>query len=128
MANIDVGNNIEKQLCNLFQENGYWVYRMPNGLTGQPCDIVALKNNKNWLIDSKHSKSDKFLLSRCEPNQRTTFEYATKYCGIKYCGFAIYFDKIKKFKWLSFKDIDFNMYRSVSYEEMEDLECLIKKI
>ena len=128
MANIDIGNSIEDKCCILLQENGFWAVRLGNTETGQPCDVVAIRNKSNWLIDVKHSKVDNFVLTRCEPNQKTTFKYATRYCGIKNTGFAIYFDTIKKFKWLPFKDIDFDRYKSINYKDMEDLECLIKKL
>jgi Holliday junction resolvase len=128
MANINIGNEYEKEFLLLLTSYNYWAYRTPNAIGGQPCDIIAMNGKKNWLIDVKHSKSDKFLLSRCEGNQKTTFTYATKYCNIKNCGFAIYFESIKKFKWLAFGDIDFAKYKSVDFADMQDFEEILTEV
>lgn len=126
MANIDIGNSIEDMCCELLQQHDYWACRLKGNANGQPCDVVAMKGSKNWLIDVKHNKSDRFELSRCEPNQKTTFKYANRYCAINNTGFAIYFDTIKKFKWILFRDIDFDRYKSIHYKDMEDFECLLE--
>jgi len=100
-----IGNQYEKQLCELLQKNGYWCYLMSYTPSGQPCDVVAVKDNKVYLIDVKHSSNNKFYASRIEPNQHTCFQYASKKCEVKNCGFAIYSDALKQFYWLNYDDV-----------------------
>lgn len=97
-----IGNKYEKELCNLLQANGYWCHLFEYNSNGQPCDVVALKEDKSFLIDVKHCEGDIFYFSRIEPNQKTCFEYASKICKIKNVGFAIYFDNKEKFYWLPY--------------------------
>lgn len=97
-----IGNEYEKMLCDLFSSLGYWCHNFAYGVNGQPCDIIAIKGeDKHFLIDVKHCDGDVFSFSRIEPNQRGCFKFA-KYCGIMNTGFAIWFKKENKFKWLSY--------------------------
>ena len=71
MNNKRLGNSFEKELAEILSKKGYWVtYLAPKQHIGsQPCDLIAIKNNKAILIDCKTSKTHLFPISRIEENQ-----------------------------------------------------------
>lgn len=92
--------------CKFLAKKGYWVHLFATTSVGQPCDIVALKDNIGFLIDVKHTEDDYFEFSRVEPNQETCFELANKK-GNKNCFFMIYFEKTQNWRLLSFAKYKF---------------------
>lgn len=115
-----IGNEYESGLALLLKSKGYWCHLFSYNKNGQPCDVIAIKKDRAFLIDAKHSVSDRFSLARIEPNQRTCFRYAKNVCGVDNCGFAIWFESIGKFKWLPYED-RLDSLSSVSKDEMRDL-------
>lgn len=107
MSQKSLGNLYENKLCDMLKKYGYWCHRMVDNQFGQPCDVVAMNGKKSMLIDVKHCKGDRFYLDRIEPNQSTCFQYAYE-CGVKDCGFAIWFDDDQVFKWLPYNSIDWS--------------------
>lgn len=102
MNQKEIGNMCEYRLLSLLRKKGWWCHLFAYNTNGQPCDIIALKNNVGILIDVKHCSTDKFDTSRIEPNQKMCFEYA-KSCGVNYTGFAIDFDSDDGiFRWLPY--------------------------
>lgn len=81
-----LGNATERAVLEWFKEHGYWAHLMLQGANGQPCDIIAVKNGQAILVDAKHCDSPRFCLSRIEPNQETSFNYASAF-GIS-CSFV----------------------------------------
>ena len=70
MANKKLGNDFEQELCEKLSEYGFWVHNMALNKSGQPADIIAVKNKQAYLIDAKVvSTSRGFALSRVEENQ-----------------------------------------------------------
>jgi len=62
------GNAFEKLFSELLFENGFWVHNMAQNASGQPADIIAVREGKPLIIDCK--RCDKgFALSRIEENQ-----------------------------------------------------------
>ena len=113
-----VGNKCEKEYLNVLQEHGYWCHLFTNAISGQPCDIVAIKDNVAYLIDVKHCDKDRFEFYRIEANQRSCFEYAMSK-GNKNVGFAVYFEAIKEFVYIPYMDIkDFEKkgLKSIRYD------------
>ena len=116
-----LGNQTEERVCNYLRDNGYWVYRMPNSVKGQPSDVITVKNDKATLIEVKHSANDRFVLSRIEENQKTAHNYYLSkgnkdhYIIIKFKSGAILlkFDEIMKF-------IDKGI-KSITYESAREL-------
>lgn len=88
---IKTGNKSEKDFLEILSKFGWWAYRCPNTLTGQPCDIIAMREKENRLYDAKHCEGKVFAFSRIETNQFDTFNFATSK-NIP-CAFAIYFEK-----------------------------------
>ena len=69
MTNKTLGNSFEQELCEKLFEHGFWVHLLNMNKSGQPADIIAVKNNKAYLIDAKVCSSKGFALSRVEENQ-----------------------------------------------------------
>ena len=70
MTNKKLGNDFEQELCEKLAEYGFWVHNMALNKSGQPADIIAVKNKHAYLIDAKVVSSVRgFALSRVEENQ-----------------------------------------------------------
>lgn len=73
MSNKSDGNKFEILVCEILSKQGFWVHRLAPNNCGQPADIIAVKNQKAYLIDAKfYSTNRGFMMSRIEDNQ----EYA----------------------------------------------------
>lgn len=113
MNNTTVGNKTERTVSHIFRKNGYWVYNCPKSQTGaQPFDLIAIKGGENyiiWFVDGKHVRHNEvsFPLSRIEPNQLASMEYASGFANIstENMGFAIQFERTGNFYWLCYKDV-----------------------
>lgn len=128
---LQVGNATEQKVANLFNRYGYWVHILQKGKDGgQPVDIVAIKNNVNWLIDAKNIEEEiSFPFSRIESNQITSLDYALNFAGIKKVGFAIYFkrfDKIYYLPYIKFIKLKEEKRKSVRYDELYEMEAYLK--
>ena len=71
MVNRINGNRFEAEFCEELADKGYWAHNMAQNQSGQPADIIAVRNQIAYLIDCKDCKNDRFPLSRIEPNQQT---------------------------------------------------------
>ena len=69
MNNKQAGNEFEREFCEILSKDGFWSHFMGGNRNGQPADIIAVRNEKAYLIDSKDCKNDRFVLSRIEDNQ-----------------------------------------------------------
>ena len=136
-----LGKATEKFVCKTLKKFGYWAYNLPKKVEGQPCDIVAIKKNKAyliWLIDAKHIRNNEvsFTFDRIEPNQISSMRYARDFSNIDACslGFAIFFDRDKQLRWLPFefyeelakngvKSVNMNILRLFT-EVLEDADRL----
>lgn len=121
---IKIGNDSEKDFLSILNKKGYWAYRCPNTLTGQPCDVIAMKNNNNFLFDVKHCNEDSFVLSRIETNQEDCFDYAVK--KKIPCGFAVYFEKYNEWRFWSWEFVKEKKYidgfKRLSHVNESDME------
>lgn len=102
---LDLGNKVEKEIGKFFKKNGYWCHILQKKVSGQPVDIVAIKDNINWLVDAKHLDKNKksFDFSRIEPNQIDSLTYAKNHAGIKNLGFVICVGEEEEFSGDTFK-------------------------
>lgn len=81
MNNKQLGTKFEQEFCEFLSQHGFWVHfctPSPNG--SQPCDVIAAKNGKPYLIDCKTSAQKTFRLNRMEDNQILAF-YKWSKCG-----------------------------------------------
>ena len=70
MTNKKLGNTFEQELCEKLAEYGFWTHNLAMNKSGQPADIIAVKNKQAYLIDAKVVSSPRgFALSRVEENQ-----------------------------------------------------------
>lgn len=67
MNNKQAGNNFEREFCEQLAGDGFWVHFMLGAK--QPADIIAVRNEKAYLIDAKDCENDRFVFSRIEDNQ-----------------------------------------------------------
>ena len=129
MNSKKIGNQKEQELCMLLSNNGYWVYLTPYNEAGQPCDVIALRKDKNILLDVKNCKTNSFTFNRLEPNQETCFEWAKK-CGVRLVGLAIYFEKEGCFKWLGYLQLKLFIeggMKQVKSSQLLPLEEVLKR-
>ena len=99
--NKKIGNDTESKCLQMLQDNGYWCHLFAYNKNGQPCDIIALKDNKPALIDVKHCSEERFEFKNIQPNQRSCFDYAMS-CGNTKCGFLVFFEKYNVWRWLPY--------------------------
>ena len=70
MTNKKLGNDFEQELCEKLSEYGFWTHNLAMNKSGQPADIIAVRNKQAYLIDAKVVSSIRgFALSRVEDNQ-----------------------------------------------------------
>lgn len=89
MNNKQRGTAFEKEFCKLLKSRGFWVHFMSPSASGtQPCDIIAVRNEKAFLIDCKTCDDKVFRIGRLEDNQRLAF-YAFQKAGNHNCWVAV---------------------------------------
>lgn len=88
MSNRSEGTAFEGILCDILGKNGFWAHNMAQKASGQPADIVAVKDNIAYLIDCKVCEKDIFKLSRVEENQESAMRL-WKMCGNNMAYFCI---------------------------------------
>lgn len=70
VSNKKLGNDFEREFCEILSKKGYWVHNFANRAAGQPMDVIAVKYGAAYLIDCKVCLNNRFTLSRVEDNQR----------------------------------------------------------
>lgn len=114
MNNKKTGISFEKEYAEILSKMGYWVtFLTPKQNVGsQPCDLIAIKNDRSILIDCKTCKTHLFPISRIEENQRQAFKKYIKCGNTKYILAIKYNNKIYE---IDMKDIDFTQ-KSIDLE------------
>ena len=70
LNNKQLGNKFENELGEILSGYGFWVHLLNMNKSGQPADIIAVRNKVAYLIDAKVvSTKQGFALSRVEDNQ-----------------------------------------------------------
>lgn len=69
MSNKSQGTSFEHTVAKALFAQGFWVHEMASKESGQPADIIAVKNHKAYLIDAKLCTQYSFDVSRVEENQ-----------------------------------------------------------
>nr|DAN24913.1 MAG TPA: Holliday junction resolvase - archaeal type [Caudoviricetes sp.] len=75
MSNKKVGNDFEREFCEILSEYGFWVHNLAQNQTGQPADVIAVRDGKAFLIDCKVCSTGRFQLKRIEENQQLAMEH-----------------------------------------------------
>lgn len=86
MSNRKQGTAFERELAETLSKHGFWVHLMRQDASGQPADIIAMRNDYAYLIDCKVCEHDVFEYRRIEENQRLAMEKWIR-CG----GYPPYF-------------------------------------
>lgn len=88
MNNKQAGNKFEREFCEQLAIDGFWAHFMGGNKNGQPADIIAVRNERAYLIDAKDCQNDRFVLSRIENNQDMAMRY-WEMCGNNQGLFAL---------------------------------------
>lgn len=130
---LDVGNEVEIEVGKIFKNNGYWAKIFPKKVSGQPVDIIAIKNKINWLVDAKHlrEESKSFPFSRIEANQKDALRYAKEFAHIENLGFVICCgEDLTRGFFLSYDklvELEEKGFKSVKISELEDFQEVLDK-
>ena len=87
-SNRAVGNEFEQDLCEMLFEWGFWCHNLKQNNSGQPADVIAVRNKVAHLIDAKDCSSKGFDLRRVEENQITAMQLWEE-CGNGLGWFAL---------------------------------------
>lgn len=68
--NRTTGGRFEQELSILLARNGFWVHVFQQNKSGQPADIIAIRDRFHTLIDCKVCENGFFAFDRIEENQR----------------------------------------------------------
>lgn len=109
MNNRLVGNHFEQELCQLLFEKGFWAHNLKQDNSGQPADVIAVRNKVAYLIDCKDCSAKGFDLRRIEDNQITAMDLWEE-CGNGQGWFAL---KVNDEIWMLPK---FTMMAYASYQ------------
>lgn len=84
MSNKKLGNKFEDEFAEILaEEHGFWVHLLNQNKSGQPADIIAVKNKRAFLIDAKVCSDNTFKISRIEENQHLAMqEWANRGNGV----------------------------------------------
>ena len=91
MTNKKSGNNFEREFAVFLYESGFWVHLLCQNQSGQPADVIAVRNTVAYLIDCKVCSGKGFPLSRVEENQDSSMSLWAN-CGNGEGWFAIKLD------------------------------------
>lgn len=126
----ELGRKSEIKVCNFFGEKKYWSHFLNKGVNGQPVDIIAIRKNDIWFVDSKHLEDNKksFPFNYIEPNQITSMKRLKYVAEVNaFLGFVI--DWCNDLYFLDFGlfcDLTNQGRKSVKIEFLPRLEELVK--
>ena len=118
VINKKLGNDFESELCEVLSAHGYWVHNFASKKTGQPADIIAVKNSKAYLIDAKECTKDIFKLIRVEENQKNAMDLWLD-CGNTLPCFAL--NTSKGVYMVSYSTIKELMHKGKKQLSIEDI-------
>jgi Holliday junction resolvase len=130
MTNKKLGNTFETELCELLYAHGFWCHNMAQNSSGQPADVIAVKDHKAYLIDCKVCSKGWFALDRMEENQDLSMEL-WRDCGNGEGWFAVKVNDqifmIPHFSVKAVRNVQSSMSETEIYEYGTPLERWLKK-
>ncbi len=130
MTNKKLGNTFETELCELLYAHGFWCHNMTQNSSGQPADVIAVKDHKAYLIDCKVCSKGRFALDRMEENQDLSMEL-WRDCGNGEGWFAVKVNDqifmIPHFSVKAVRNVQSSMSETEIYEYGTPLERWLKK-
>ncbi|WP_347136432.1 hypothetical protein [[Clostridium] symbiosum] len=121
MSNKAAGTKFEREFAGVLAKNWFWVHLFQDNKNGQPCDVIAAKNGRTYLIDCKNCETDHFIMGRIEENQMNAmilFSMTGNLVGmfaIRFPDGAIYlmpYTKIQELQEAGFKRINGTVCRT----------------
>lgn len=110
MTNKKIGNEFEQELCEKLAEYGFWTHNMAMNKSGQPADIIAVRNKQAYLIDAKVvSTSRGFALNRVEENQDLAMD--------------LWYERKNGQGWFAFKIVKANEIYMIPHLIIKSLMC-----
>ena len=91
-SNRAVGNSFEQELCDRLFGYGFWAHNLKQDNSGQPADVLAVRNQVAYLIDCKDCSAKGFDRRRIEENQKLAMELWEQ-CGNGQGWFALKIDE-----------------------------------
>lgn len=91
-SNRAVGNSFEQELCDRLFGYGFWAHNLKQDNSGQPADVLAVRNKVAYLIDCKDCSVKGFDRRRIEENQKLAMELWEQ-CGNGQGWFALKIDE-----------------------------------
>lgn len=88
LSNKSLGNSFEAEFCEMLAAHGFWAHNMAANASGQPADVIAVRNGYAYLIDCKVCSNDKFDQRRIEENQNLSMTM-WNLCGNSHGWFAL---------------------------------------
>lgn len=88
MSNKSEGTKFESKFCEMLFEQGFWVHNFAQNSSGQPADVIAVRDSRPYLIDCKVCDNDEFPFHRIEPNQHLAMQMWSR-CGNTQAWFAL---------------------------------------
>lgn len=79
MTNKKLGNDFEKELCEMLSEWGYWCHNMAQNAAGQPADVIAVKGKTAYLIDCKVCSNNRFISVYLRRNSLRTINTVSRF-------------------------------------------------
>lgn len=130
VINKKLGNDFEKELCEILADAGYWVHLLNQNKNGQPADIIAVKNGKAYLIDAKVCTYETFPFRRIEDNQELSMNMWLE-CGNIEPYFALKArNEIYMISWQTIKCLRAKGKKQLNLEDMNKygtrLETLLR--
>ena len=130
-SNRAVGNGFETELCELLFGYGFWSHNLKQDSSGQPADVITVKNKVAYLIDCKVCSTDKgFDLRRVEDNQELAMEMWEE-CGNGQGWFALKVNEdvfmLPYFTVKAYKAAQSYMSIAEIYEVAKPLERWVKR-
>ena len=118
MINKKIGNDFEHELCEILSDAGFWVHNFSNRKNGQPADIIAVQNNKSYLVDAKVCTYEYFPFRRIEENQRYAMDMWIE-CGNTTPYFALKArNEVYMVSWETMKHLIEKGKKQLNLEEM----------
>lgn len=132
MNNKKLGSSFEQELCEILASHGFWVHFMGANNSGQPADIIAVRNKVSYLIDAKVCSLNKFPLKRIEENQDLAMDLWHE-CGNGIGWFALKLDigeqiyMISHYVMKAYKDRQLSLSAKEIFELGMPIEKWVKK-
>ena len=128
MSNKEAGTRFEKEFAEILAEHWFWVHLFQDNKNGQPCDVIAARDDRAYLFDCKNCEEPFFRLDRMEENQYNAmrlYDITGNRKGmfaIRFPSSEIYlvqYDRLKEMQEKQFKRIDKTVCRTQGTELKE---------